>query len=85
MTRGADLFHQFPEIGIPVLVSLALEVQMIMTQFMLDDADQFIIAKFIKVFPVQFDIMRAQQVPSACRSEPVIEDCLMVKRPAEIL
>lgn len=84
ISGSADLPKQLFKVRVPVSVAFALEMKMIMAQFVLDDHLGLLGSVQFIVFSADVDMMRAERIPSSACPQSVVESGPMEKRPAEI-
>jgi hypothetical protein len=70
MSRSADLDEQSLKIGIAMLVSFALQMQMIMAKFMFDNGFRLFCAMDGQLMRTDLDIMALRKISASGRSEP---------------
>jgi len=82
--RSAYLREQLLKIRVAVLVSFALQVQMIMAQLMLDNRLRLLDAVRFELMRTDLDIVTLRKIATAGRSQPRIKSSLVQERPVEI-
>lgn len=81
MTRTSYFCKQILEVFVSVLIALPFEMKMVVAEFMLDDADQFIHPEFLEVLRIYINMMGLEHVAAPCRPETRVEIGLMTERP----
>lgn len=56
-----------------MLVAFSFKMEVVMAQFMLDDAFKLILPVLCQVFFIQFDIVGIQQIPASGRFQAAVE------------
>lgn len=73
MPGSADFRHQPFEVRVPMLVSFALQMKMIMTELVLDDRLRLFRSMNGKLVRADLDMMAFHEITSARRAQPEVK------------